>query len=74
MWRNNSTAGSIHVETDWLLAATEQRDNITQNGGAYRGELELANQLQCQLGMRCGVRSDRLGVVFSRFLRSNQIY
>ena len=74
MWRNNSTVGSIHVKTDWILAATEQRNNITQNGGAYRGELELANQLQCQKVVRCDAKSDRLGVVAFRFLVANQFY
>ena len=58
MWRSSSTAGSTHVETDWQIAATKRRGNIAQNGGAYMGEPELANQQQRQLGKRYGAKSD----------------
>ena len=72
MWRNNSTAGSIHAKTSWQIAATKWRGNIVQNGGAYTDESALVNQLQCPLVVQCDAKNVRLVVVVFRFLVSNQ--
>ena len=72
MWRDSSTTSSIQAKTDWQIAAIKQRDNIARNGGAYRDGQELVNQQQRQLAEQYGAKSDRLGVIFSRFLVSTQ--